>query len=183
MPITISTGIAYSNTGCRRTPPASTGTVCHSLLTAKIAEAWWRAWWLAKLRRPVAVHGQRSWRLWRAEGGDGIKVEPSKRTSRDPAQAYTFATTGTNAIGPSKDPIDFFSPVKCHTKLIRLGLCVVIYYLGVVNLPISCVVAWLHGPNMASPLLLQILSYLGVVELTTQLLILENILWLPLSNQ
>ena len=27
---------------------------------------------------------------------------------------------------------------------------------------------------------LQILSYLGVVELTTQLLILENILWLPL---
>src|SRR4051812_26003100 len=28
--------------------------------------------------------------------------------------------------------------------------------------------------------LLQILSYLGVAELTTQLLILENILWLPL---
>ena len=32
--------------------------------------------------------------------------------------------------------------------------------------------------------LLQILSYPGVVELTTQLLILENILWLPfVSNQ
>src|SRR3954465_14541064 len=30
--------------------------------------------------------------------------------------------------------------------------------------------------------LLQILSYLGVVELTTQLLILENILWLPLCR-
>ena len=30
--------------------------------------------------------------------------------------------------------------------------------------------------------LLQILSYLGVVELTTQLLILKNILWLPLCR-
>ena len=30
--------------------------------------------------------------------------------------------------------------------------------------------------------LLQILSYLGVIELTTQLLILENILWLPLCR-
>src|SRR3954468_10294373 len=30
--------------------------------------------------------------------------------------------------------------------------------------------------------LLRILSYLGVVELTTQLLILENILWLPLCR-
>ena len=30
--------------------------------------------------------------------------------------------------------------------------------------------------------LLQILSYLGVVELTTQLLILENVLWLPLCR-
>src|SRR3972149_1163834 len=30
--------------------------------------------------------------------------------------------------------------------------------------------------------LLQILSYPGVVELTTQLLILENILWLPLCR-
>src|SRR3954465_7346622 len=30
--------------------------------------------------------------------------------------------------------------------------------------------------------LLQILSYAGVVELTTQLLILENILWLPLCR-
>ena len=30
--------------------------------------------------------------------------------------------------------------------------------------------------------LMQILSYLGVVELTTQLLILENILWLPLCQ-
>ena len=30
--------------------------------------------------------------------------------------------------------------------------------------------------------LLQILSYLGVVELTTQLLILENMLWLPLCR-
>uniref|UniRef100_A0A453KZ29 Uncharacterized protein n=1 Tax=Aegilops tauschii subsp. strangulata TaxID=200361 RepID=A0A453KZ29_AEGTS len=30
--------------------------------------------------------------------------------------------------------------------------------------------------------LLQILSYLGVVELTTQLLILENILWLPMCR-
>ena len=30
--------------------------------------------------------------------------------------------------------------------------------------------------------LLQILSYLGVLELTTQLLILENILWLPLCR-
>ena len=30
--------------------------------------------------------------------------------------------------------------------------------------------------------LLQILSYLGVVELTTQLLILKNILWLPLCQ-
>ena len=30
--------------------------------------------------------------------------------------------------------------------------------------------------------LLQIISYLGVVELTTQLLILENIIWLPLCR-
>ena len=36
----------------------------------------------------------------------------------------------------------------------------------------------------ATKTLLQILSLSGVVELTTQLLILENILWLPLvSNQ
>ena len=37
---------------------------------------------------------------------------------------------------------------------------------------------------LATDTLLQILSLSGVVELTTQLLILENILWLPLeSNQ
>ena len=30
--------------------------------------------------------------------------------------------------------------------------------------------------------LMQILSYLGVIELTTQLLILKNILWLPLCR-
>ena len=38
-----------------------------------------------------------------------------------------------------------------------------------------------HTPLLLNTLL-QILSYPGVVELTTQLLILENILWLPLCR-
>ena len=42
----------------------------------------------------------------------------------------------------------------------------------------------LLSPYFATDTLLQILNLSGVVELTTQLLILENILWLPLeSNQ
>ena len=40
------------------------------------------------------------------------------------------------------------------------------------------------SPYFATDTLLQVLNLLGVVELTSQLLILENILWLPLeSNQ
>ena len=46
----------------------------------------------------------------------------------------------------------------------------------------SATVTFIIIPLLLLNTLLQILSYPGVVELTTQLLILENILWLPLCQ-
>ena len=57
------------------------------------------------------------------------------------------------------------------------------YYKKPKNIYLCCCYRYLyyHTPLLLNTLL-QVLSYLGVVELTTQLLILENILWLPLCR-
>ena len=50
------------------------------------------------------------------------------------------------------------------------------------HLPFCCYCYHYYHTTFATNTLLQILSYPGVVELTTQLLILKNILWLPLCR-
>ena len=61
------------------------------------------------------------------------------------------------------------------------------FSLLLLQLPQNCYLYFCHcyhyyHTTLLLNTLLQILSYLGVVELTTQLLILKNILWLPLCR-
>ena len=81
------------------------------------------------------------------------------------------------------------SPIQC-LRVFRTGPCYVTLTLVLLLLCLYCCHCCYYYRcyccyhYFATDTLLQILSLSGVVELTTQLLILENILWLPLvSNQ
>ena len=71
------------------------------------------------------------------------------------------------------------------TSFSHIDLCLVTFPLPLLQLLQNCYHYFCHcyhyyHTTLLLNTLLQILSYPGVVELTTQLLILENILWLPL---
>ena len=70
---------------------------------------------------------------------------------------------------------------------IYTDLCLITFPLLLLRLLQNCYCYFCHcyryfHTTLLLNTLLQILSYPGVVELTTQLLILENILWLPLCR-
>src|SRR3954463_14344910 len=72
-----------------------------------------------------------------------------------------------------------------RTNFSHIDLCLVTLLLPLLQLLQSCYCYVCHRyryfhTTLLLNTLLQILSFPGVVELTTQLLILENILWLPL---
>ena len=69
----------------------------------------------------------------------------------------------------------------------HIVLCLVTFPLPLLQLLQNCYLYFFHcylyfHTTLLLNTLLQILSYPGVVELTTQLLILQNILWLPLCR-
>src|SRR3954451_5814112 len=73
------------------------------------------------------------------------------------------------------------------TSFSHIDLCLVTLPLPLLQLLQNCYCYFCHRYRyfhitLLLNTLLQILSYPGVVELTTQLLILENILWLPLCR-
>ena len=73
------------------------------------------------------------------------------------------------------------------TSFSHTDLCVVTLPLPLLQLLQNCYYYFCHrylyfDTTLLLKTLLQILSLSGVVELTTQLLILENILWLPLCR-
>ena len=73
------------------------------------------------------------------------------------------------------------------TSFSHIDLCLVTSPLSLLRLLQNCYCYFCHcycyfHTTLLLNTLLQILSYLGVIELTTQLLILENILWLPLCQ-
>ena len=73
------------------------------------------------------------------------------------------------------------------TSFSHIDLCLVTFSLPLSRLLQNCYYYFCHHyryfhTTLLLNTLLQILSYPGVVELTTQLLILENILWLPLCR-
>src|SRR3990170_5269814 len=74
-----------------------------------------------------------------------------------------------------------------HTSFSHIDLCLVTLPLPLLQLLQNCYCYFCHRycyfhTTLVLNTLLQILSLSGVVELTTQLLILENILWLPLCR-
>ena len=73
------------------------------------------------------------------------------------------------------------------TSFSHIDLCLVTFPLPLLQLIQNCYCYFCHRyryfhTTLLLNTLLQILSYPGVVELTTQLLILENILWPPLCR-
>ena len=73
------------------------------------------------------------------------------------------------------------------TSFSHIDLCLVTSSLPLLRLLQNCYCYFCHyyryfHSTLLLNILLQILSLSGVVELTTQLLILENILWLPLCR-
>ena len=73
------------------------------------------------------------------------------------------------------------------TSFSHIGLCLFTFLLLLLQLLQNCYLYFCHcyhyyQATLLLNTLLQILSYPGVVELTTQLLILENTLWLPLCR-
>ena len=73
------------------------------------------------------------------------------------------------------------------TSFSHIVLCLFTFPLLLLHLLQNCYLYFCHyyhyyHTTLLLNTLLQILSYPGVVELTTQLLILENILWLPLCR-
>ena len=73
------------------------------------------------------------------------------------------------------------------TSFSHIDLCLVTFTLPLLRLLQNCYCYFCHRyryfhTTLLLNTLLQILSFPGVVELTTQLLILEDILWLPLCR-
>src|SRR3989337_26829 len=68
------------------------------------------------------------------------------------------------------------------TSFSHIDLCLVTLPLPLLQLLQNYYCYFCHRYRYFHTTLLQILSYPGVVELITQLLILENILWLPLCR-